>query len=221
MVEITIHCVCGEAFNYTIPDPNRLKSEWDSTGVVPLIVPHKDHFVTIYLDKELKIRSIERVILVDNNSASSVIETTPEKDIKTIISDLSKKYNLLKQFDKFSSALFFQVNEPENLFVAGRIVGSFLWKHKRDEFIKMGAKYQPDVDLIVKSELRPILERTGNLKLEAENQLTISECIGPSFAIGIAQGVLNAISEVLEHKMNVKIEYKTQGDVVNLTLAET
>ncbi len=82
----------------------------------------------------------------------------------------------------------------------------------------MGAKYVTSLNLIIKSELKPILEKSGKTRLVKDTGIEVTECVAPQFVVGIAQGVLNAVSEVTEEKLTVKFAYQIQGNSVTLSV---
>jgi len=219
MADLTIKCVCGETFNYSI-NLAPFVEEFETIGVVPLIIPHKDHFVTAYIDRQFRIRSVERVIMVDKNQRSTVVSTevTSEEEIRKTIAEIKKEINLQKNYFKFVSALLYRIQEPEALFIAGKQIGYEMWRELRKAIIKLGATYQPKIDLILKTELKPILDKAGKTRLEKDNQLEVDQCIAPQFVVGLAQGILLAIGETAEEKMDIKIEYTIEEDKVDLTL---
>lgn len=219
MVELTIRCVCGENFNYNL-NITPLLQELESVGLLPLIISHKDHFVTVYIDRQLKIRSVERVILVDKDQRTTVStsESLTENEIKEIINEIKSESNPNKDYFKFVSALLYKIQEPEALFIGGKQIGYEMWMELRNPIIKLGATYQPIIDLILKSELKPILDKAGKVKLNKNNQLVVDQCIAPQFVIGLAQGILLGIGEIAEEKLNIKIEYEIKEDMVSLVL---
>jgi hypothetical protein len=137
MVDLTIRCVCGENFVYTI-DLGPFQKELSSSGLLPIMIPHKDHFVTVYIDRQYKIRSVERVILVDREQRSTVVstETLSESDIKSILDEIKKEHNPNKNYFKFASALLYRIQEPEALFYAGKIIGYEMWLELRKANLK-------------------------------------------------------------------------------------
>ncbi len=221
MVVLTIRCVCGENFTYEV-NLESLLHEFETTGLLPLMIPHKDHFVTAYIDKQFKIRSVERVILINREQHSTVISTDKlsEVEIHEILNEIKQEFNPNKNYFKFISALLFKFKEPEALFISGKQIGFEMWLELRKAIIKLGATYQPDVSLILKTELKPILDKTGDTKLITDNHLEIDNCIAPQFVVGLAQGILIAISNTAKEKMDIKIEYDIGNEVVNLTLKE-
>ncbi len=218
MAELNIKCVCGETFIYSI-NLTPFLYEFETSGLIPLIIPHKDHFVTAYIDQSFKIRSVERVIMIDKNQKSTVVsvETMSEEEIDQILGDLKKEYNPAKDYFKFASALLYKIQEPEILFIIGKQIGYEMWQDMRKAIIRLGAMYQPDLDLILKTELKPVLDKTGKTKLD-KNILEIDQCIVPQFVVGLAQGILQAIGKYAEEKMDIEIEYKIEQQKVELKL---
>lgn len=218
MVELTIQCFCGETFNYDI-EIDSFSEELSKSGIIPLIVPHKDHFVTIYVDREMKVRSVERVILVEQERSPVVVsESLSDEKISEIVNSIEKEADPNKDYYKFVSSLLFQVQMPEALFIAGRIVGYSMWKEWRKPILDLGATYQPKTDLIIKSELKPILDKAGTTKFLEKNTIEIQGCIAPQFVVGLTQGILNAISEASDQKIDIKIGYHIMGESVTLNL---
>ena len=93
-----------------------------------------------------------------------------------------------------------------------------MWTKWRDSILKLGAKYTPQIDLIIKSELKPILDKTGETDLLSEKGILIRNCNAPQFVVGIAQGVLNAISAAAKGDISIRIEYSIEGNNVMLTV---
>lgn len=221
MTSIMVRCTCGQVFEYTIDNLEKLTKEWASSGVMPLIIPHGDHFVTAYLDKQGIVRSVEKVILVNNQKSSNVVEILPEGEVLELVREIRKEYNPSKQYYKFVSSLLQKTNSPESLFKAGQLVGLRMWNKKRESILKLGAKYILKVELLMKSELLSILEMTGETELKGENTLKISRCIAPQFIVGLAQGIIDAILKASGDLVEIKIEYEISGDIVSLKLLKT
>lgn len=218
MVELLINCSCGSVFQYNL-NLETIATELEKIGVLPIIVPHEDHFVTVYIDRELKIRSVERVILVEDERSSVVVtETLTEEKILKVVNEIEQETSPNKDYFKFASSLLYRIQDPQALFIAGRYVGNKMWKEKRKGILSMGGVYKPALELIVKSELKPILDKTGKTKLSGNTSLEITNCIAPQFIIGLAQGILNALSESASRKIGIKIAYEITGNSVTLSL---
>ncbi len=189
------------------------------SGIVPLLLPHEDHFVTVYVDKNGSVRGVERIILVDENIAPQVVsgEMTLEA-IQEISLEMEEQVDPNKDYSRFISLLLFKIKNPEDLFVAGEIIGRRMWTKWRDSILRLGAKYVPQIDLIIKSELKPVLDRTGETDLLSEKGILIRNCNAPQFVVGIAQGVLNAISTAAKGDLSIRIEYSIEGNNVMLTV---
>lgn len=220
MTSITVKCVCGQIFQANL-DSNRLDREFERTSLVPIVIPHEDHFVTVYVDKNHDVRSVERVILVEEDRAPvRISDESNIEEAKQIAMDLAKEVNPNKEYSKYISLLFDRIKNPEALFVAGEVIGHQMWMQWREGILKMGARYSTSMDLIIKSELTPILDRAGKTEQLSNTSIRVSECAGPQFVIGVAQGVLNAVSEVTAEKITMKFAYQIQGNSITLTMIE-
>ncbi|MCF2144510.1 MAG: hypothetical protein K9W42_12490 [Candidatus Heimdallarchaeota archaeon] len=219
MADLVIKCICGETFTYSINLAPFIE-EFETAGEIPLIIPHKDHFVTAYIDRQFKIKSVERIIMVDKHQRSTIVssETISENEIKRIIDNVKQEINLHKDYLGFAQKILDIIQEPEALFIAGRQMGYEMWREMRKSIIKLGATYQPKINLILKTELKPILDKTGKTRLEKDNQLEVDQVIAPQLVVGLAQGILLAIGETAEEKMDIKIEYTIEGNKVDLIL---
>ncbi|MHA1744103.1 MAG: hypothetical protein ACTSV6_07630 [Candidatus Heimdallarchaeota archaeon] len=219
MADLVIKCICGETFTYSINLAPFIE-EFETAGEIPLIIPHKDHFVTAYIDRQFKIKSVERIIMVDKHQRSTIVssETISENEIKRIIDNVKQEINLHKDYLGFAQKILDIIQEPEALFIAGRQMGYEMWREMRKSIIKLGATYQPKINLILKTELKPILDKTGKTRLEKDNQLEVDQVIAPQLVVGLAQGILLAIGETAEEKMDIKIEYTIEGKKVDLIL---
>lgn len=218
MVKLTIKCICGEIFSTDVKEA-RLEEVFKTTSLAPLVLPHNDHFVTVYVDKNYSVRNVERVILVEEDRAPVVISDELESgQLTKLLESLLKEANPNKNYDRFVSALVSKTKSPETLFSAGEEIGKRMWLEWRDPILRMGAKYQTSLDLIIKSELKPILDKSGKTKLVGEKSIEVEECVAPQFVVGLAQGVLNAVSQVTEEKLSVKFGYQIIGDSVSLSI---
>ncbi|MHA1630201.1 MAG: hypothetical protein ACTSXO_00955 [Candidatus Heimdallarchaeota archaeon] len=219
MADLVIKCICGETFTYSINLAPFIE-EFETAGEIPLIIPHKDHFVTAYIDRQFKIKSVERIIMVDKHQRSTIVssETISENEIKRIIDNVKQEINLHKDYLGFAQKILDIIQEPEALFIAGRQMGYEMWREMRKSILKLGATYQPKINLILKTELKPILDKTGKTRLEKDNQLEVDQVIAPQLVVGLAQGILLAIGETAEEKMDIKIEYTIEGNKVDLIL---
>jgi hypothetical protein len=218
MAQLTVKCICGEVFKPIVSD-ERLEEIFKTSSLAPLVLPHKDHFVTIYVDKNLDVRNVERVILIEEDRAPLVISSEIENgNIQKLVTDLQKDANPSKNYDKFLSALLSKVKSPEVLFAAGEVVGKKMWLDWRKPILQMGAKYTTSIDLIIKSEIKPILEKAGESELIGNTGIEVKDCSAPQFVVGLAQGVLNAVSASTEEKLTMKFAYQIVGDSVTLTV---
>jgi hypothetical protein len=222
MPEISLKCSCGEEFTYQF-DAENIKSELERMGVVPILVSHKDHFITVYIDENLTVRSIERVILVKGEKSSVIVKSAIDKDsITQIVNDIRRRRDPSKEFYSFLSLLITKVKEPENLFLAGRQIGLFLWNKRREPLIKLGASFLTDPKLLLNNEITPIYEKIAKVKkLSSDNRtIVIKESISPQFMIGLAQGIIDAIYNYMNKQGNIVLEYTMSGQTVFLTLKE-
>ena len=218
MTKLTVKCICGEVF-YPDVDLAQYRQDTNDSGIIPLLVPHKDHFVTIYVDKNGSVRAVERIILVDENVAPHVVSDDKSiEDIQKISLDLEKQVDPNKDYSRYISLLLFQIKNPEALFAAGVFTGVRMWTKWRASILKLGAKYTPQIDLILKSELKPILDKAGDADLHGDKGILIRNCDAPEFVVGLAQGVLNAVSSAAKGDFSIKIEYSIEGKNVMLTV---
>lgn len=191
------------------------------TGLVPLLISHEDHLVTLYVDANGSVRGVESVLLVEAGmAATAVSEELGTDQIEALVEGMWKLSSPFKDYGRFLSSVVMRLKTPESLFLAGEFTGRKMWTEWRREILRMGARYQPDLGIIVKSELRPILERAGMTRPKGDTRLEIYNIISPQFVVGMAQGVLDAISEAAEGQMRVKIEYTVSGNVVSLSLVQ-
>lgn len=221
MAVISIKCSCGETISYEI-DPESLKSEFERLGVVPILVPHEDHFVTVYVDSNLAVRSVERVVLVKDAESSVIVKAkSGEEDINALVGKIMQRNDPYKKFVAFMSQLLNEVTNPESLFSAGRIVGKYIWTKRREPILKMGVAFKLSADLLIKNEIMPAFEKIGKVDyLKGEATIVIKDAISPGFIVGMAQGILDGIQEYMKQQMNIKIEYIISGSTVILTLSE-
>ncbi len=218
MAQLTVKCVCGEVFHAAVDD-TRLEEIFKSSSLAPLVLPHKDHFVTIYVDKNYAVRNVERVILIEEDRAPVVISSEIENgDIHNLLKDIQKDANPSKNYDKFLSALLSKVKSPEVLFAAGEVIGKNMWREWRKPILQMGAKYTTSIDLIIKSEIKPILEKAGKTELIGDTGIEVVDVTAPQFVVGLAQGVLNAVSAATDEKLTMKFAYQILADSVTLTV---
>lgn len=218
MTKLQVQCTCGEIF-YPEVDLDQYQSILAESGIVPLLLPHKNHFVTVYVDNNGAVRGVERIILVEENMAPQVVsEEMTLQAIQEIVLDMEKEVDPNKNYSRFISLLLFKIKNPEDLFVAGEIIGRRMWIKWRDAILRLGAKYVPQIDLIIKSELKPILEKAGETDLLHEKGILIRNCNAPQFVVGIAQGVLNAVSAAAKGDISIRIEYSVEGNDVMLTV---
>ncbi len=218
MVKIIVKCVCGEVFQPEI-NLERYREDLEKSGLVPLLVPHKDHFVTVYVDKNGSVRGVERIILVEEDMTTQV--ASDDLDLNTIQQtalELEKEVDPNKDFTRYVSLLVFRIKSPEALFIAGETIGRRMWTKWREPILRLGAKYVPQLNLIIKSELKPILDKSGDANLQSDQEILITNCTAPQFVVGIAQGVLNAVSTAAKGDFSIKIEYLVEGNNVMLTV---
>ncbi len=57
MVKLRIRCVCSEMFETDVSEA-RFKEVFKTTNIAPLVLPHNDHFVTAYVDKDFDVRDV-------------------------------------------------------------------------------------------------------------------------------------------------------------------
>ncbi|TFG01060.1 MAG: hypothetical protein EU541_00280 [Promethearchaeota archaeon] len=223
MTSIRFECTCGEIITYEI-DPKSIETELNLSSIVPILVSHNDHFVTVYVDKNYNVRGIERIILVKDNESSVVVKTKmPQAEIIKKVEKIKAKKDPSKEFLAFLSLLLSEIQEPENLFIAGKKIGHYLWNKRREPVIKLGASFKIDPKLVLKNEIAPIFKNISDIEdIKSEDKtIVIKDTISPQFIIGIAQGIINAISEYMEKKFNIVLEYVMSGETVFLTLKDS
>jgi len=222
MPKIRLKCSCGENITYFL-DPEDLASEFQTKGVVAILIPHTDHFITVYVDKNYTVRGMERVVLVRDQNSSVVVKSSKNIDVDQIVGDLINKNDPSKRFIKFLSQVVDVIKAPEDLFVAGRKVGSYCWGKRRDPIIKMGANFTIDPELILKNEIVPIFDKIVKIeKIKGDNNsVMLKESISPQFIVGATQGILDAIQDYMKDSaMNIQIEFTMTGTTIFLTLKE-
>lgn len=219
MKVIHLNCTCGEKITYEIDD-EKIKAEFGRSGLLPILVSHNDHFITAYLDTNLKVRSVERVLLVKDEDSSIVVKSSSSLDIENIVQTIMKKNNPQKHFLRYLSSILQKLTKPEDLFISGRITGDYLWKKRREPILKMGASFSIEPHLILKTEIIPIYQNTAKIKVlqEEKNTVVLNDTLSPQFMIGIAQGILDAIQLYMQNKITIKIEYVMSGSTVFLTI---
>lgn len=216
-MDFKIECSCGKTFTYNIYDINRIKKDYEGPGIVPLILPHDDHFVTVYIDNDGNIRSVEQLLIAKNRHSSRIIEEMPYDQIKTIVDSIRKSNDPIKNYYKFISVLLTYIHSPAALFSAGEYTGYNTWKNIRKKILSMGAKYNFQVELLMKSELKPILEIAGDIQVSSST-IKIENCSSPQFIVGLTQGILNAIADASEKEVEIKVEYEIAKTEVKLSL---
>ena len=222
MPKIRLKCSCGENISYFV-DPNDLNKEFGNKGVVAILIPHNDHFITVYVDKKFAVRGMERVILIKDQNSSVVVKSSKTLDTFQIVDDIMKKSDPFKHFLKFLSQLIDIVKTPEDLFIAGRKVGKYLWDRRREPIIKMGAVFTIEPELILKNEIVPIFDKIVKIeKIKGDNQsIMLKETISPQFIIGATQGILDAIQDYMKGStISIQIEFTMTGTTIFLTLKE-
>ncbi|TFH03570.1 MAG: hypothetical protein E4H14_16525, partial [Candidatus Thorarchaeota archaeon] len=81
MAKLSVRCICGEMF-YPEVNLDLYHNLVSDSGIIPLLLPHQDHFVTAYVDKNGSVRAVERIILVGENIAPQVV--SGEMTLQTI-----------------------------------------------------------------------------------------------------------------------------------------
>ncbi len=219
VVVIRVHCICGNVFTTTI-EPETIDPSFRKAGLLPILLSHEDHLVTVYLDPNYAVRSVERVILVEDSKPTELVTSAIDVEaLEKTVRDTWAQNPPMKDYGRFMAVLIYQLKNAEALFAAGEMVGRRMWREWRADILKMGAQYVPAIDLIIKTELRPLLDRMGKTRLISQNELEINEVISPHFIVGIAQGVLNAVAESASVTINVKIKYTLGINSVHLSIA--
>ena len=221
MVQILVKCYCGETISYEI-DENSLKSDFERMGIVPILVPHKDHFVTAYVDSQFVVRSVDRGGCRKNAESSVIAKSRAEQqDLDQIVKKYMEKYDPYNNFVFFMSHLLTEVTEPENLLLVGRKVGQYIWNKRREPIIKMGASFKIDPKLLLENEIIPSFEKVTKVEIvKGEDTIVIKDAISAGFMVGMAQGILDAIQNYMKKPVNISLEYIISGTTVFLTLKE-
>ncbi len=210
MKTLAILCTCGEKFNYEI-DPTNIEPELGERGIAPILVSHGDHFITLYVDRNYSVRSVEKVLLATGRTETVHASTggmSPQA-IKDKAIQLMKEVDPEKNHIAFFSKVASIFRTSDELFAAGRYTGYELWVRKRQALLKLGAHFKLDPDLVISNELKPIFDKLGKTKyLKKEQTLAVQEVISPQFLLGIAQGILDAIHAHVENRdMIIEIEH--------------
>lgn len=222
MPKIRVKCSCDENITYFI-EPEDIEKEFGNKGVVAVLIPHKDHFITVYIDKNYTVRGMERVVLVKDQNSSVVVKSSKTIDTVQIVEDLMKKNDPFKHFIRFLSQLIKLIEAPEDLFISGRKVGKYLWNKRREPIIKMGATFTIQPELILKNEILPIFDKFVKIeRIKGDSQsVMLKETISPQFIMGAIQGILDAIQGYMnEAEMNIQIEFTMTGTTIFLTLKQ-
>ncbi len=224
MRTLAILCACGERFNYKI-DPASVESELGERGIAPILVSHGDHFVTLYVDRNYSVRSVEKVLLATGRTETVHAPAgggMSPPEIKEKISQLMKDIDPEKNHIAFFSRVASIFHTSDELFAAGRYTGYELWIRKRQTLLKLGAHFKLDPELVISNELKPIFDKLGKTKyLKGEKTLAIQEVISPQFFLGIAQGILDAIHAHVENRdMVIEIEHNILENTLFLRLKQ-
>ena len=126
------------------------------------------------------------------------------------------------KYNAFLTLLLEQVSDGENLFISGRIVGKNIWNKRREPLIRLGASFQIEPGLVLSNEITPIFEQIGKIERlrTDDNTIIIKNTLSPQFIIGTAQGILDAIHEYMNKKVNISVEYVMSGKTVFLSLRD-
>lgn len=221
MKKILLDCVCNEKFSYEI-DIDQLNPEFGNSGILPILVTHKDHFITVYLDKNFNPRSIERVLLVQDQEASVVVRSSTSFNVEENVRERMKKDDPNSHFMRFLSKIIQDFNKPEDLFIAGRLTGHYLWQKKREPILKMGATFSIEPELVLKTEIIPIFQKSAKINVVQDDKqsIVLKDTLSPQFMIGLAQGILDAIQAYMK-TVSIVIEYVMSGSTIFLTIRKS
>lgn len=217
-----ILCSCGKSIDYEF-NPAAIESEYRRKTLAALLVPHEDHFVTVYIDRNNVVRGIEQVILVKKDDSSVVVKTSSVRgSVLDRVKVLCKEKNPFKKFFSFLSLLISEITYPEDLFIAGRYIGYMFWNKKREPIIKLGATFKLDPKLLLSKEIVPIFEKLVKVeKISFDKEtIVIKDSISPQFIVGAAQGILDGIHEHMNKNIDIAVKYVMSGATVFLTLKE-
>lgn len=221
MKELQIKCPCGESFQYSLnPEDPRLKTSLSRRE--PILVSHKDHFITITFNKDLEPIKIERVITLQTDFPSSFINYEPTSNVEQTVNHVIRLIDPRFHFIEYLSEILQEINDSEGLFLAGRLTGKYLWKKRREPILKLGATFEPDPALIVKIEIIPIFNRTAKVNVLQEDKFSfvLQNTLSPNFMIGMAQGIIDAIQSFSDNQVSIKYEYILSGSNVFLRVIQ-
>ena len=209
MVDIQILCSCNEIFSFPI-NLEDIQDDLEKNGIASVLIPHEDHFITAYIDKNLTVRSVEKVIIMRGRSATPIASKTSieEEQVKSTVLEILKTVDPEKNHLGFLAQVAKHFTRPEEIFLAGKFTGFELWYRKREKIIKLGAEFTLGPEIVLTAELKPIYDKIAKTKyLKKEKTLVLQEIISPQFFIGIAQGVLDAIRQYANNpNITIKID---------------
>ncbi|WP_457559703.1 hypothetical protein [Candidatus Harpocratesius sp.] len=220
MKEIRIECPCGEFFSYKF-DPQDLKLKIRHSSFPPFLLKHKNHLITVLLDREYNILRVEQVILLKNSNLKSIIlakenHNNVEESVHKLIRFIDPRFHFLQ----FLSKVLKEYKSEEDQFIAGRITGRYLWHKRREPILKMGATFSADPTMILSEEILPIFSKTAQVKVIHENKFSyvLENVISTKFMIGMTEGIVNAIQSFMHTDLPEFLEFVVSGSSIFLSI---
>ncbi len=199
-------CICGESVGYEIDlEILERKMKESKTGLIQISVPHKDHKVSIYLDKDFAVRGVSEI--VDIKEISGAMKEKEERINIEELKEIINKFDYNKMLDQLISAVSFKYGEEDNAFdLLGFILGSEIWYNMRKRYIEMGAKLSFQPTTILKDEVIPVLKKLSihATYFKKSGLITMTLKYPTKFYEGLIKGVLDKINSV--GLINEKIE---------------
>ncbi|MCF2141174.1 MAG: hypothetical protein K9W44_14035 [Candidatus Lokiarchaeota archaeon] len=220
MKEIRIECPCGEFFSFNF-DPQDIKLKTRHSSFPPFLLKHKNHLITVLLDKHYDILRVEQVILLHNSNLSSIIltdenQSNVEQKVNKLIRFIDPRFHFLQ----FLSKVLQEFKSEEDQFMAGRITGRYLWHKRREPILKMGATFSADPIMILSEEILPIFSKTAQVKVIQENKYSyvLENVISTKFMIGMTQGIVTAIQSFMHTDLPEFLEFVDSGSSIFLSI---
>ncbi|MHA1777409.1 MAG: hypothetical protein ACTSWC_11590 [Promethearchaeota archaeon] len=215
MKDLWIKCPCGEKFRYSL-DSDDPRFKLGLKMHEPILISHKDHFITITFNDNLDPIKVERVISIEPNLTPSFIRSTPAPNVEETVKRVIRLVNPRFHFLQFLSKILREIPNEEDYFLAGRLTGKYLWKKRREPILKMGATFSPNPELIVKTEIIPIFNKTAKINVLQEDKFSfvLQNTLSPQFMLGVAQGIIEAIHSFSQNQVLMKYEYLISGSSV-------
>ncbi len=211
-------CICGESVSYDVDlDVLQKKMELSKSGLIQISVPHKDHKVALYLDRNFVVRGVSEILDI-NEIATGIKEKQDEINTEDL-RELLEKFDYNKMLDQLISAVAFKYGEKDTAFeVLGSLIGSEIWYNMRKRYIEMGAKLKFQPNTILKDEIVPVLKKisSGVNYFKKSGLITVLLKYPAKFYEGVIKGALEKMNSVgiIEEKIEVSfMENKDRNEL--------